>query len=75
MELINVILYKFKTGVQWYQLPTKALFCDKVLSCEPMAGNHNDRYNIEEQFEFVTNTLKDAELSVGGYSSMPMLVF
>lgn len=26
IEIINAILYKLKTGVQWYLLPVKALF-------------------------------------------------
>ena len=142
-EIINAILYKLKTGVQWHQLPVKALFEDVVLSWEsvyyhyrkwcsnavfkqcwiavlrknksmldlssvdfdgshtstlrggeeveyqgrkkrkttnalylsdrqglplaisnPVAGNHNDLYNIEVQFEVVTSTLKDADIAV-----------
>ncbi|SFW36520.1 Transposase [Sinomicrobium oceani] len=145
VEIVNAILYKLKTGVQWYQLPVKALFDSKVLSwqsvyyhyrkwclcgfwkdcwvnflhrhkskldlssvdldgshtsaikggeqveyqarkrrkttnalylserqglplamSEPLAGNHNDLYDIEVQFEVVTGTLKDADLSVEG---------
>lgn len=31
-ELVNSILYKFKTGVQWAYLPIEALFSDKKLS-------------------------------------------
>jgi transposase len=31
-EIINAILYKLKTGVQWHQLPVKALFSSTVLS-------------------------------------------
>ena len=31
-ELVNSILYKFKTGVQWAYLPVEALFSDKKLS-------------------------------------------
>lgn len=144
-EIINAILYKLKTGVQWHQLPVKALFEDVVLSWEsvyyhyrkwcsnavfkqcwiavlrknksmldlssvdfdgshtstlrggeeveyqgrkkrkttnalylsdrqglplaisnPVAGNHNDLYNIEVQFEVVTSTLKDADIAVEG---------
>lgn len=33
---------------------------------EPMAGNHNDLYDIEVQFEIVTATLEEAEIPVGG---------
>lgn len=32
VEIVNAILYKLKTGVQWYQLPVKALFEDSPLS-------------------------------------------
>jgi len=31
-EIVNGILYKLKTGVQWHQLPVKALFEQKHLS-------------------------------------------
>jgi transposase len=32
VEIINAILYKLKTGVQWYQLPVKALFEEQSLT-------------------------------------------
>lgn len=32
IEVINSILYKLKTGVQWYMLPVESLFSDVVLS-------------------------------------------
>ena len=145
VELINAILYKLKTGVQWKFLPVKALFSELSLSwqcvyyhfrkwclselwqriwerllqkhgkdfdlssvdfdgshtpairggqqveyqarkkrkttnalyltdrqglplamSEPVAGNHNDLYNIEVQFEVVTATLEKAEIPVEG---------
>ncbi|AZA50660.1 transposase [Chryseobacterium carnipullorum] len=31
-EIVNCILYKLKTGVQWEYFPVKSLFEDKVLS-------------------------------------------
>jgi transposase len=31
-EIVNAILYKLKTGVQWHQLPVRALFSVRVLS-------------------------------------------
>ncbi|MCR9228548.1 MAG: transposase [Flavobacteriaceae bacterium] len=31
-EIVNAILYKLKTGVQWEYLPTASLFSQKVLS-------------------------------------------
>jgi len=144
-EIVNAILYKLKTGVQWDQLPVKALFERTPLSwqsvyhhyrkwckggfwkdcwikllnrhksqldlssvdldgshtpakrggenveyqgrkktkttnslyltdrqglplamSEPVAGNHNDLYDIEVQFEVVTATLEKAEIAVGG---------
>lgn len=33
---------------------------------EPLAGNHNDLYNIEVQFEVVTQTLETADIAVDG---------
>lgn len=32
VEIVNAILYKLKTGVQWNQLPVKALFSQVCLS-------------------------------------------
>jgi len=34
--------------------------------CEPVSGNHNDLFNVEVQFEVVTSTLEDANISVDG---------
>lgn len=144
-EIVNAILYKLKTGVQWNQLPVKALFSKVCLSwrsvyyhyrkwclsgawkecwikllnrhkteldlssvdldgshtpairggdgveyqgrkkrrttnalymtdrqglplamSEPVAGNHNDLYDIEVQFEVVTATLEQADITVDG---------
>ncbi|WP_245980468.1 transposase [Flagellimonas lutimaris] len=31
-EIVNAILYKLKTGVQWEYLPSSSLFSQKVLS-------------------------------------------
>jgi transposase len=145
VEIVNAILYKLKTGVQWHQLPTQVFFKEKPLSwesvyyhyrkwcvtgvwkncwigildkykssldlssididgshtpairggeqveyqgrkkrkttnalylcdrqglpiamSEPLAGNHNDLYDIEVQFEVVTGTLEQANIPVGG---------
>lgn len=145
MEIVNAVLYKLKTGVQWEQLPVKALFPNVLLSwqsvyyhyrkwclsevwqhcwvqllkrhkgnldlssvdldgshtpamrggqsvdyqgrkkrkttnalyltdrqgiplamSEPVAGNHNDLYDIEVQFEVVTATLEKADIAVEG---------
>lgn len=33
---------------------------------EPVSGNHNDLFDIEVQFEVVTSTLEDANISVDG---------
>ncbi|MDY0090545.1 MAG: IS5 family transposase [Flavobacteriaceae bacterium] len=144
-EIVNAVLYKLKTGVQWYQLPVRALFGGEVLSWQcvyyhyrkwcttgvlkevwtrvlerhrskldlssvdldgshttairggeeveyqgrkkrkttnalylsdrqglplaisnPVAGNHNDLYDIEVQFEVVTATLEQANIQVEG---------
>ena len=144
-EIANAVLYKLKTGVQWHQLPVKALFEGNILSWQsvyyhyrkwcttdvlkrawtsilekyksrldlssvdfdgshtsavrggketeyqgrkkrkttnalylsdrqglplaisnPVAGNHNDLYDIEVQFEVITGTLEQANISVEG---------
>ena len=33
-EIVNAVLYKLKTGVQWYQLPVKSLLDHEPLSCQ-----------------------------------------
>lgn len=145
VEIVNAILYKLKTGVQWHQLPTRVFFEQRSLSweavyyhyrkwcvngvwkscwisllekhksfldlssadldgshtpavrggeqveyqgrkkrkttnalyltdrqglplamSEPLAGNHNDLYEIEVQFEVVTATLGQANIPVEG---------
>lgn len=144
-EIVNAILYKLKTGVQWELLPVSSLFGEKKLSwqsvyyhyrkwsinrdlrncwikilkkyksnldlssvdfdgshtpavrggeqveyqgrkkrkttnahyltdrqgiplaiSDPVSGNHNDLYNIEVQFEEITTTLEQADISVKG---------
>lgn len=144
-EIVNAILYKLKTGVQWKYLPVKALFEQDPLSwnsvyhhyrkwcnlgawrdcwiellkeykskldlssldldgshtpalrggeqvayqgrkkrkttnalylsdrnglpisiSNPVAGNHNDLYDIEVQFEVITGDLKDANIAIDG---------
>ena len=144
-EIINSILYKLKTGVQWEYLPVESLFSEKVLKyqsvyyhyrkwckaavwkhcwiqllskykskldlssgdldgshtpalkggqqvgyqgrkkrkttnaiyltdrqglplamSEPVAGNHNDLYDIEVQFEEITATLDQADIAIDG---------
>lgn len=145
VEIVNAILYKLKTGVQWHQLSTRVFFGQRPLSweavyyhyrkwcvngvwkscwisllekhksfldlssadldgshtpavrggeqveyqgrkkrkttnalyltdrqglplamSEPLAGNHNDLYEIEVQFEVVTATLGQANIPVEG---------
>ena len=34
VEIVNAILYKFKTGVQWNQLPVKSFFEEVALSSQ-----------------------------------------
>ncbi len=38
-EVINCILYKLKTGIQWYMLPVESLFSDIVLSYKTVYGH------------------------------------
>ena len=152
-EIINAILYKLKTGVQWNQLPVKALFDGQHLTwntvyyhyrkwclsdvlktswiqflkvhkqdldlssvdldgshtpairggvaieyqgrkkrkttnalyltdrqgvplamSEPVAGNHNDLHDIEVQFEVVTATLEQADISLGTVQKVKKLI-
>lgn len=144
-EIVNSILYKLKTGVQWHLLPVQGLFTDRVLHyktvfghyrkwckqdawkacwiallsknkakldlssgdvdgshtpavrggeqvayqgrkkqkttnslyltdrqglplamCEPVAGNHNDLYNIEDCIEELLDTLERAQIPTQG---------
>lgn len=144
-EIVNAILFKLKTGIQWSYLPVQALFSGKILSyktvfghfrnwckvgvwqscwtdllkknkscidlssgdidgshtkalrggeevgyqgrkkckttnaiyltdrqglplamSEPVAGNHNDLFNIEASFEDITKQLTKAEIPLAG---------
>jgi len=38
IEVVNSILYKLKTGYQWYLLPVRRLFSDVVLSHKTIFG-------------------------------------
>lgn len=53
------------------QMTTNALYLTDrqglpLAMSEPVAGNHNDLYDIEVQFEVVTATLEKADISVAG---------
>lgn len=39
IEVVNSILYKLKTGCQWYLLPVRSLFSDVVLSHKTIFGH------------------------------------
>lgn len=41
-ELINCILYKLKTGVQWHLLPVKSLFSNKSLHYKTVFGHYRN---------------------------------
>lgn len=41
-ELVNCILYKLKTGVQWELLPVGSLFSDKVLHPKTVFGHYRN---------------------------------
>jgi transposase len=43
MEIINCILYKLKTGCQWYLLPVKSLFSEAVLHYKTVFGHFRKR--------------------------------
>lgn len=38
-EIVNSILYKLKTGIQWHLLPVKSLFSDVILSYKSVYGH------------------------------------
>ena len=38
-EIVNAVLYKLKTGVQWHQLPLKSLFDDDLLNLSEKCKN------------------------------------
>ena len=38
-EVIQCILYKLKTGCQWYMLPVSSFFTAKVLHCKTVYGH------------------------------------
>lgn len=40
-EIVNAILYKLKTGIQWEYLPVGSLFSDKVLHYKTVFGHYH----------------------------------
>ena len=55
IEIVNVILYKLKTGVQWYQLSVKVLFEDNRLTWNAVYYHYRKKRKI-------TNTLYLADI-------------
>ena len=41
-EIVNSILYKLKTGMQWHLLPVAGLFSEKVLSYKTIFGHYRN---------------------------------
>lgn len=39
-EIVNSILYKLKTGIQWHLLPVESLFSDRVLHYKTVFGHY-----------------------------------
>ncbi len=39
-EIVNCILYKLKTGIQWYILPVESLFSERVLHYKTVFGHY-----------------------------------
>lgn len=56
-EIVNVILYKLKTGVQWNQLPVKALFEDIQLSWQSVYPHYRKWCLLEVQEDSWTKFL------------------
>ena len=40
VEIVNCILYKLKTGIQWHMLPVESLFSEKVLHYKTVFGHY-----------------------------------
>lgn len=40
VEIVNCILYKLKTGIQWHLLPVTSLFSDRVLHYKTVFGHY-----------------------------------
>jgi transposase len=47
VEIVNAILYKLKTGVQWHQLPTKVFSEEK--NCTIVADNQLLTLHLETE--------------------------
>lgn len=67
VEIINAILYKLKTGVQWHQLPVKALFEDQPLTWHSVYY-HYRKWCLSDTLKriwisFLKNHKKDLDLS------------
>ncbi|AJW64941.1 hypothetical protein VO54_03512 [Elizabethkingia miricola] len=45
-EIVNCILYKLKTGIQWHLLPKSYLFSDKTLHYKTIFGYYRNPYRI-----------------------------
>jgi len=45
-EIVNAILYKLKTSVQWIYLPVQALFSAQVLSHKTVFGHFRNWYKV-----------------------------
>jgi transposase len=46
IEVVNSILYKLKTGIQWYLLPVSSLFTDTVLSYQSVYRFYDYKYSL-----------------------------
>lgn len=50
IEIINSILYKLKTGIQWHMLPVESLFSDVVLSYKTVDW-HFRKWCVNDEWE------------------------
>ena len=67
VEIINSILYKLKTGVQWEYLPVSSLFSDKTLTWQGVYYHFNN-WNKSGTFKqcwisFLRNHREELDLS------------
>ena len=70
-EVIQCILYKLKTGCQWYMLPVSSFFTAKVLHCKTVYG-HFRKWCKKGEWQTVWTTLLNRYKSFLDMSSIDL---
>lgn len=63
-EIVNCILYKLKTGIQWHLLPVESLFSKQVLSHKTVFGHYRNWCKQEVWKECWIRLLKKYKSSI-----------